>query len=54
MTQKKRRLFTNEQKAEALRIVEEADKPIKQVAKDLGIGVSTANLRVLRALVLFW
>lgn len=43
MTQKKRRLFTAEQKAEALRIVEQADKPINQIAKELGIGVSTIH-----------
>ncbi|MEO0560017.1 MAG: hypothetical protein AAF170_17755, partial [Bacteroidota bacterium] len=31
------------QKAEALRIVEQSDKPINQVAKELGIGVSTIH-----------
>ena len=43
MAQKKRRLFTNEQKVEVLRIVAQADKPIKQVAQELGIGVSTIH-----------
>lgn len=43
MTQKKHRLFTSEQKAEALRIIDEADKPVSQVAKELGIGVSTIH-----------
>lgn len=43
MTQKQRRLFTAEQKAEALRILEQADKPVSQVAKELGIGVSTVH-----------
>ena len=43
MTNKKRRLFTNEQKAEVLRIVEQADKPVSQVARELGIGVSTIH-----------
>ena len=35
MTQKKRRLFTAEKKAEALHIIEQADKPVSQVAKKL-------------------
>ena len=43
MTQKKRRLFTNEQKAETVRIVEQADKPVSQVAKELGISVSAVH-----------
>ena len=43
MTNKKRRIFTNEQKTEVLRIVEQTDKPVSQVAKELGIGVSTIH-----------
>ncbi|MGB7414558.1 MAG: transposase [Thermosynechococcaceae cyanobacterium] len=43
MTQKKRRLFTNEQKAETIRIVEQADKPVSQIAKELGISVSAVH-----------
>jgi len=43
MTNKKRRIFTDEQKAEALRIVEQADKPVSQVAKELGISVSAIH-----------
>lgn len=43
MTNKKHRTYTNEQKAEVLRIVEQADKPVSQVAKELGIGVSTIH-----------
>jgi transposase len=40
MSPKKRRLFTAEQKADAVRIVEQSDKPISQIAKELGISES--------------
>lgn len=43
MTNKKRRRFTDEQKAEALRIVEQAEKPVSQVAEELGISVSASH-----------
>jgi transposase len=43
MTNKRRRIFTDEQKAEALRIVEQADKPVSQVASELGISVSAIH-----------
>lgn len=43
MTQNKRRLFTGEQKVEALCITGQPDKPISQVAKELGIGVNTIH-----------
>lgn len=43
MTNKKRRIFTEEQKAETIRIVEQADKPVSQVAKELGISVSAIH-----------
>jgi transposase-like protein len=36
----KRRLFTAEQKADAVKIVEQSDKPISQVAQDLGMSES--------------
>jgi transposase-like protein len=35
MSPKNRRLFTAEQKVDAVRIVEKSDKPISQVAKEL-------------------
>jgi transposase len=41
MSPKKRRLFTAEQKADAVRIVEQSDKPLSQIAKKLGISEST-------------
>lgn len=40
MSQKPRRKFTAEQKAEAVRIVEESGKPISQVAKEMGLTES--------------
>jgi transposase len=36
MTQKPRRTFTDEQKAEAVRIVGQSDKPVSQVAQKMG------------------
>jgi len=43
MTTKKRPIFTPEQRAEAVRIVEQSGKPITQVAREMGIGESTLN-----------
>ncbi len=40
MTKKKRRIFTEEQKAEAVKIVERSDKPIHQVAEEMGLSAS--------------
>jgi transposase len=40
MSPKQRRLFTAEQKADAVRIVEQSDKPLSQIAKELGISES--------------
>ena len=40
MTQKPRRLFTAEQKAEAVTIVNQSGKPISQVAKEMGLTES--------------
>jgi transposase len=40
MAKKKRRIFTEEQKAEAVRIVERSDKPIHQVAEEMGLSAS--------------
>ena len=37
MTQKPRRIFTDEQKAEAVRIVNQSGKPVGQVAKEMGL-----------------
>jgi transposase len=37
MTQKKRRIFTEEQKAEAVRIVSQSGKPVHQAAQELGL-----------------
>ena len=40
MTQKPRRIFTDEQKAEAVRIVNQSGKPVSQVAKEMGLTES--------------
>ncbi|MBW4549612.1 MAG: transposase [Aphanocapsa sp. GSE-SYN-MK-11-07L] len=40
MTQKPRRLFTDEQKAESVRIVNQSGKPVSQVAKEMGLTES--------------
>jgi transposase len=40
MSPKNRRLFRDEQKADAVRIVEQSDKPISHIAKELGISDS--------------
>ena len=42
-TQQKHRLFPAEQTAEAIRIVEQADKLINPIVKELGIDVSTVQ-----------
>ena len=38
MNKRNRRVFTDEFKLEALRLVEETDKTMSQVSRDLGIG----------------
>jgi transposase len=40
MSQKPRRLFTSEQKAEAVRIVQQSGKSITQIAKEMGLTAS--------------
>ncbi|MBW4552123.1 MAG: transposase [Aphanocapsa sp. GSE-SYN-MK-11-07L] len=40
MTPKPRRLFTDEQKAEAVRIVNQSGKPVSQIAKEMGLSES--------------
>ena len=40
MSSKPRRQFTSEQKAEAVRIVTQSDKPISQIAKEMGLTES--------------
>jgi transposase len=40
MTPRKKRTFTAEQKAEAVRIVEESGKPVTQITREMGL---TAN-----------
>ncbi len=37
MSKKPRRIFTDEQKAEAVRIVTQSGKPVSQVAKEMGL-----------------
>jgi transposase-like protein len=43
MSPKNRRLFTTEQKSDAVRIVEQSDKPISQIAKELAYGERCCN-----------
>ena len=43
MAKRKKRFFTPEQKAEFVRIALESDKPMSQVAKDLGIAHTTLS-----------
>ena len=43
MTQKKHRKFTSEQKAEAVKIVGQSGKPVRQVALELGLTPSALS-----------
>ena len=49
MTQKPRRTFTDEQKAEAVRIVGQSGKPVSQVAKEMGLTESALRKWVKQA-----
>jgi transposase len=49
MTQKPRRIFTDEQKAEAVRIVNQSGKPVNQVAKEMGLTESALRKWVKQA-----
>lgn len=49
MTQKPRRQFTDEQKAEAVRIVNQSGKPVSQVAKEMGLTESALRKWVKQA-----
>ena len=49
MTQKPRRLFTDEQKAEAVRIVNQSGKPVSQIAKEMGLTESALRKWVKQA-----
>lgn len=40
MTKKSRRYFTDEQKAEAVNIVQQSGKPVSQVAREMGLTES--------------
>jgi transposase len=40
MSPKPRRVFTDEQKAEAVQIVSQSDKPISQIAQEMGLTES--------------
>jgi transposase-like protein len=51
MTQKPRRLFTDEQKAEAVRIVNQSGKPVSQVTKEMGLTDSALRKWVKQAQV---
>lgn len=51
MTQKPRRIFTDEQKAEAVRIVDQSGKPIHQVAIEMGLTESALRNWVKQAQV---
>jgi transposase len=49
MTPKPRRLFTEEQKAESVRIVNQSGKPVSQVAKEMGLTESALRRWVQQA-----
>ncbi len=49
MTPRKKRIFTAEQKAEAVRIVEQSGKSIAQVAKEMGLTPSALRKWVKQA-----
>jgi transposase len=49
MSQKPRRTFTDEQKSEAVRIVEQSGKPIGQVAREMGLTESALRKSVKQA-----
>lgn len=51
MSRRKRRKFTPEQKAQAVRIVRESGKPICQVAKELDVAESSLGRWVQQAAV---
>lgn len=48
VSKKKRRSFSDEFKADAVGIVRTSDKPVAQVARELGIGESTLGYWVSR------
>jgi transposase len=49
MAQKPRRIFTDEQRAEAVTIVNQSGKPISQVAKEMGLTESALRKWVKQA-----
>jgi transposase len=49
MTPKPRRRFTDEQKAEAVRIVNQSGKPVSQIAKEMGLSESALRRWVQQA-----
>jgi transposase len=49
MTQKPRRIFTDEQKAEAVRIVNQSGKSVNQVAQEMGLTPSSLSRWVKQA-----
>jgi transposase len=51
MSQKPRRTFTDEQKAETVRIVGQSGKPVSQVAKEMGLSESALRKWVKQAQV---
>lgn len=51
MPRKKRRTFTKQQKAEAVRICRQSSKPIAQVARDLDISESSLRIWMKRAAI---
>lgn len=49
MTKKPRRLFTDEQKAEAVRIVTQSGRPVSQIAQEMGLTASALRQWVRQA-----
>ena len=49
MTKKPRRLFTDEQKAEAVRIATQSGRPVSQIAQEMGLTASALRQWVKQA-----
>ena len=49
MTKKPRRLFTDEQKSEAVRIVTQSGRPVSQIAQEMGLTASALRQWVKQA-----
>lgn len=51
MGKRKRRIFTDEQKAEAVRIAQSSGKPVAQIARELDLAVSVLRTWIKQAAI---